>query len=46
MLIDEFQDFSPVELLLLYRFYGDAMVLSGDFMQSLHYQTKESLTDL
>jgi superfamily I DNA and RNA helicase len=43
VLIDEFQDFHPRALILIYECYGDQMVFSGDFMQSQRYQSLDEV---
>lgn len=46
VLIDEFQDFHPLALMVLNKLYGSSMILSGDFMQSARYHSKDDLKAL
>jgi len=46
ILVDEFQDFRPLQLAILYKLYGWWMILSGDFMQSVYYENGDAFESL
>lgn len=46
VLIDEFQDFHPLALKLLWLLYGTSMILSWDFMQSAWYHEVSDISEL